>query len=261
MSETFDPLLVEKAKRVAAGHLGQQMAKFPLRFAKAAVFGRRPFRDSLPDVRNGTVALIDFGRGPIAITCSHVLEGYREWLKKDGEAMFQIGNLEINPLENIIDEDEKLDLATIKLDQAGLQKIVGREEIGSSSFRPVSWPPKDVKEGEYILFGGYPGLWKSHFSGTEIVFDSFSSGASAVTSVGPDYMICQFEREYWTYGFNLRNPEDLHDLGGLSGSPVFILRDLHFEFVGIVYQFSQKFDLMYIRPSKFVREDGTISES
>lgn len=74
------------------------------------------------------------------------------------------------------------------------------------------------------------------------------------------HFICQFEREFWVESFNLggRDGLDLRNLGGLSGSPVFVHRSVFWELVGIVYEFSESFDLMYARPVRFIREDGTI---
>ena len=50
----------------------------------------------------------------------------------------------------------------------------------------------------------------------------------------------------------------LHKLGGLSGGPVFIHRNIYWEFIEMIYEFSENFDLMYVRPASLVLEDGTI---
>ncbi|GAG18320.1 unnamed protein product, partial [marine sediment metagenome] len=73
-----------------------------------------------------------------------------------------------------------------------------------------------------------------------------------------EYMVCQFEREYWVKSIDLYDKEELHEIGGLSGGPVFIKRALSWEFIGIIYQFSAGLDLMYIRPSKYIGEDGRL---
>jgi hypothetical protein len=41
----------------------------------------------------------------------------------------------------------------------------------------------------------------------------------------------------------------------------FVDRGLHFEFAGIIYQHSEAFDIMYLRPAGLIREDGTIGDS
>ncbi len=194
----------------------------------------------------------------MAITCFHVLDTYRKKLDENNQMTFQIGNLKINPLNKIIDECESLDLVTIDLKDEKTQKIGDGSEISSYFFSPASWPPRDIKDGDFVAFGGFPGRWKQHLSRNEVMFDTFSCGACAVASVRDDTIVCQFEREDWVYSFNFRPDEELHDIGGLSGAPVFIWRDLYFELIGIVCQFLVAYDLMLVRPSKFIRVDGTI---
>ena len=257
--DSYDPDLSEQAKKMAAGPLGEEMAKFPMKFASPAFFGQRPSDSYESDIVNGTVSLVDFGNGPMAITCFHVLDGYKKKFHEDKNIIFQISNLKIDPILKIIDENETLDLATIDLDSENLDEVRSGNEIGSYFFQPSSCPPEDVKEGDFVAFGGFPGKWRWQLSRKEVVFDTFSSGATVVTSVTENHIVCQFERDYWVDAFNLRQDEELHDLGGLSGAPVFVLKKFHYEFIGIVYEFSSEFDLMYVRPSRFIEPDGTIS--
>jgi len=244
----FDPHLVEKAKKITAGPLGREMTKFPLRFAKAAIFGQRPSKNKASKINHGTITLLELIGNPIALTCSHVLDEYRK-IHKDSKVSFQIGNLDFDPLERIIDESSELDLVSIDLKGLNLNELKGTEEINSSFFTPTSWPPGKIKAGDFVAFGGYPGTWRRNVSRYELIFDSYSSGACPVASVQKDYFVCQFEREYWIETLNKHghNGMDLHNLGGLSGGPVFILRELFWELIGIIYEFSSAFDLMYVR--------------
>jgi len=256
--EDLDPESFEKAKKLCKGPLGAEMCKFPLRFAKAALIGIRPIDDS-PNLCNGTVSLVDFGNGPKAITCFHVLAEYKKRKAENKNTIFQIGNVEVDVLNNIIDEDENLDLAIINLKAEDVSAITNGDVIGSCFYQPTSWPPGEVKKGDSLAFGGFPGLMRELESKNEVVFRSWSSGASLVEAVNDDYIVCQFERVHWVKPDGMEaKGEDLHDLGGLSGAPVFIWRNVHYEFVGIVYQFSSEYDLMRIRPTKFIRTDGTI---
>jgi hypothetical protein len=249
---------IKKAKELATGPLGQQLSKYPLRFAAAVLIGEKNKGIYEPTVNNGTVSLVDFGNGPIAITCSHVLDEYRKRLQGNESTFFHIGSLELDPLSSLIDESEDLDLATIDLSNENLNEIHEGGEIGSCMVQPPIWPPGNITEGDYVAFGGFPGLWKERPLDTELVFPSFSSGACRVAAVGSNYFVVQFEREYWVQSFAYDQREDLYDLGGLSGGPVFINRDLYFDFIGIIYQFSPAFDLMRIRPSRLIRKDGCI---
>ena len=95
-----------------------------------------------------------------------------------------------------------------------------------------------------------------------VFLENGGSGCCKVASVSGEHFVCQFERDYWVESFNMHGNDgmDLHELGGLSGGPVFIHRGLYPELVGIVYQFSEEFDLMYIRPTRFINIDGSISK-
>jgi hypothetical protein len=253
-----DPEKITEAKRLAAGPLGEKISKFPLLFSKAAFLGERPAKHKSTQVSNGTVSLVDLGNGPIALTCFHVLKGYREMLEKYGEALFQIGNVELDPLSQIIDENEQLDLATIRLTSAQAKAINNEGEIGSCFFQPVSWPSPPIKEGEFVAFGGFPGRWRERKAFDELVFPSFSSGGCMVSSAAEDRFACQFEREYWIKSFDIDKREDLHDLGGMSGGPAFIDRGLYWDFAGVIYEFSSGFDIMFLRPAYLFRKDGSI---
>ncbi len=256
--EHLDPELVKRAKEQAAGPLGRELAKFPLRFAAAGFFGKRPVRDRPVEVNHGTMTLVELGGRRMAVTCSHVLKKYRE-ISDDSSTLFQISGRELDPLERIIGESPDLDLVSIDLSDIDVDELVRGEEIGSCFFVPRDWPPKQLQSGDFVAFGGFPGKWRRYPSWDEIVFDSWSSGACGVASVREEYFVCQFEREYWVESFNIGGHEgmELDDIGGLSGGPVFILRGLRFELVGVIYEFSSEFDLMYVRPTQLIREDGT----
>ncbi len=262
-----DPKLVEKAKQEAAGPLGKEMTKFPLLFATAVSFKDLTGVNSVHTVNNGTATLVDLGSGQMAITCSRVLEEYRKRLKDNNKFVFRIGNTVLNPLEYLIDESPELDLATIDLSEINIKEISLGKEIGTSFFRPhpETWPPDDVNEGDFISFGGFPGKWKEQVSRGDLMFDSFSSGATEISSINDEYFICKFEREYWVESLDIKNGKDLHELGGLSGEPVFLIRGsngiMYYEFIGIVCEFLEGFDLLRISKAKFINKDGSISRN
>ena len=51
---------------------------------------------------------------------------------------------------------------------------------------------------------------------------------------------------------------ELKDLGGMSGGPAFIHRDLYWEFVGIGEEFSPAFDIMFLRSAVVIEMDGSL---
>ena len=158
--------------------------------------------------------------------------------------MFQIGNVELDPLDQLIDENKRLDLATLKLSEKQLKDITSDGEVGSCVFKPTDWPPPLPKKGECIAFGGFPGGLRSVRSFDELEFGSWSSGAAEISSVSDFQFACAFDRSYWIKSFG-ENHMDLNVLGGMSGGPVLIKRKLHWDLVGIVSQYHENYDAMF----------------
>jgi hypothetical protein len=254
----LDDAEVAKAKALAAGPLGEKMGKFPLLFAKAAFFGERPSRSREVEVNNGTVTLANLGNGPIAITCQHVIAGFREKRKEAQNVIFQLGFVDLDPLAQLIDGNERLDLATIRLTEKQAKAITSEGEIGSCVFKPVSWPPPLPTIGDFVAFGGFPGTLRTILSFDELEFGSWSSGASEVSSVSDFQFASVFDRENWVQSFGTQHHMDLIALGGMSGGPVFIKRKLHWDLVGIVSQYHENYDTVLFASLRPLRQDGTI---
>ena len=250
---------IAKAKQLAAGALGEKLAKFPLLFAKAAFFGQRPSKSRPSEISNGTVSLVDLGEGPLAVTCEHVIAGYIEMTKAHDNLVFQIGSVEINLLEQLIDKSARLDLATIRLTEKQITSITSEGEIGSCVFRPKTWPPEEaLKQDQFVAFGGFPGCLRTVASFDEYIFESWSNGASKISSVSEGQFVSVFEREFWVNSFGAERHLSIDALGGLSGGPVFIDRGLFWDFVGIVSQYHENYDAMFFASTSGLRANGTI---
>ena len=167
-------------------------------------------------------------------------------------------NVDFDPLSQLIAEDAQLDLATIALKHEQIGAITADGEIGSCVFSPVAWPPPALSPGESIAFGGFPGRLRERPAHDEVVFPSWSSAGGVVASVSEDRFSCQFEREFWVASFGAKHHMELRDLGGLSSGPAFIHRGLYWDFVGVVYEFSQEFDIMFFRPGNLIDAHGLI---
>lgn len=247
---------IARAKAAMAGSLGKELSAFPIRFAEPIYFGEPPSAGQTGHLRNGTATIVDLGHGTLGVTCSHVLAKYRKRLASSPDTTFQIGNLKIDPLARIHSEDIDIDLAVLNLDGCDLEQMNEGKGVESGVFRPIHWPPGALEPGDFISVGGFPEVWRNQVGRAGIDYDTFSLGATPVTVVHPDHFICQLEREYWVGPHEDRR--DIRELSGISGGPAFIYRDLYAEWVGIVYQFSSDFDLMYLRPSHLFGTDGRI---
>ena len=211
--------------------LAKEMAKFPAMFAAAVFFGKRPSREQSAEINNGTITLIDLGNGPIGITCYHVIDEYRNRHNEDPSVVFQIGNADIDPLAQM---------------------------IGSLVFKPITWPPESLKEGDYVAFTGFPGSLRTVTSFDELDFPCWSSGASQVSSVSERQFVSAFEREYWVSSFGENHYMELNALGGMSGGPAFIHRGLSWDFVGIISEYSEEYDAVFFTSIRMINTDGTI---
>nr|WP_315848389.1 hypothetical protein [uncultured Rhodoferax sp.] len=245
------PKTLDEVKRLIAGPAGVEFEKYPLKFAIPAYFGVRPQPGKPATVNSGTASLVRIGGRPFALTCSHVMEAYRKRLAQGG-CIFQLGNCELDPLSKLTVEDKKLDYALIGLTEEQSEEISKPDGPFDGTFfcEVVSWPPGDVKEGEFVAFGGFPGSLRQAASFAELSFGSFSSGASRVAAVNEDYLVSQFEREFWVKHGHEAEPETLR---GMSGGPVFAIRInaatgiMTYEFIGHIYEFSEDYELLYVR--------------
>ncbi len=245
------PKTLDEAKKLIVGHAGVEFEKYPLKFAVPAYFGIRPQPGKLATLNSGTASLVRIGGQPYALTCSHVLEAYRN-RSAEGACIFQIGNCELDPLSQLKVEDKKLDYALTGLTEAQGKEISKPDGPFDGKFfcEIAQWPPGDVKKSDFVAFGGFPGELRQAMSFDELSFGSFSSGASRVASVSEEYVVSQFEREFWVKHGHEAEPATIR---GMSGGPVFAIRHnaatgiMTYEFIGHIYEFSEDYELLYVR--------------
>jgi hypothetical protein len=237
--------------------LGEAVGNFPLRFAKAVMFGEGPSREAQSKINSATASLLQLECGPVAVTCRHVLEAYRERLKGGETCLFQIGGCRIDPSTQCISESQEADLAVLALTQEQSGRIVQGGWIGSQFFSPVAWPPKRVAGGEDVVFGGFPGQWQVTLDYDYLEFASHGQG-SRVSDVGFVSFICECRREFWVNTSRLRDVDSLANLGGISGGPAFVWRSLHWDFAGVVREYSQDNHVVLIAHGGLIGANGII---
>ena len=108
-----------------------------------------------------------------------------------------------------------------------------------------------------VSFAGFPGAWRQPPVGNHVDFDTFAIGAQPVTSSYSDRLAFQFERGYWVSSYGVRG-RAFSELGGLSGGPVMVMRQLHWEMAGFITHFSKEWDILFATPSARVRADGRL---
>lgn len=245
------PTNLEEAKAALAGEVGVELNKYPLRFATQVFFGPPPQHGQEVSVNSGSASLVQLGTRHFAVTCAHVIAGYRQRLEQEPDCIFQLGNCRLNPLGQLALDDQHLDASAIALTPEQAHEITHHEgEFGRHFVVPPHWPPEPVSERDFVAFGGFPGELRKVQSFDELSFGTFGSAAARVTAAREDYIVCQFDEENWVRcGFE-QSPVSI---GGMSGGPVFALRTsaetqiTTYEFIGHIYEFSEDFKLLYIR--------------
>lgn len=249
-----------KAKEMAAGTLGKMLATMPVNYCQPVFFGPRPDNKRKTTINSGSISLVDFGIGPVGITCSHVLKKYREIKEKsDRDIVFNVGNTEIDPVSQLIDENEDLDLAVILLtnEQAeNITKKIGKIDTWFLHMR--DWPPTPPQKNEYVMFGGFPGSLREIITYDEIGFYSWSSGATRVDESNERKIYCPFEREYWVRAFGEEKHMNLNELNGMSGGPVIMQRGVRFDFLGIISEYHENYDTVIFSSASKISADGKI---
>lgn len=244
-------MTLEEAKSLIAGPLGEEMAKFALRFCKPLYFGPPPSRGHPGIVNSATASLLRSGDALLAVTCSHVIEGYRRKLAEDHRCLFAIANCYFDdPLGQLVAEDSAIDAAVLSLTVKQADQITRNSAgIGEAFYEVDMKSAIPAKVGEFVAYGGFPGCVRQVISFDELSFGGYSSGACRVTDVHSDYMTCEFEREFWIKSFPEPEPQSL---GGLSGGPAFMIRHrpsgvISYEYAGLIYRMHESTESLFIR--------------
>jgi hypothetical protein len=219
----------------------------------------RPFR-----VNNGTASLLKTHGQFFAVTCEHVLRHYRKVRGAEPNCVMVIGDCHFDPLPQIVIEDQVIDVCVIRLTPTQAAEVTrGETGIGRDFFTLEAQLSTPVKIGDFVTFAGFPGELRRPESFDSLNFGTYSSGAARVTDRHADYLVCQFEREFWVRSGDNGDPEPEH-LGGLSGGPAFVLRHspagiMSYEFCGIVFRMHEGTESLYVRDLSALNFSGDMA--
>lgn len=241
--------------------------KFPLEFCAPFFFGD-PREKCDENLGNGTLSLLEIDGNKLGITCKHVIDGYREEKAQNTDLQCYIGDALINPEELLISENKELDICVFDLTDISSGNITTHGEIKSNFFRrDGEWPcPKlhELKEGDFLIFGGYPGIRRDRKNMQWIEFGSDSTGGARITSVSEELIRCEYDKEKAYISYD-EDGKAFMKPGGMSGGPAFICWPeaiAKYSFVGIIkngLSYEGDYGVFEILPASFLKADGTIS--
>ena len=167
-----------------------ELSKYPVRFAQPVFFGESPYASYSASLRNGTATLLKLQDRFIAVTCQHVLDGYRRMKTASPGTMCQLGHVPLDPEKHLICEDSDRDLVTFDL-----SPFVGKvRSLTEANFvQPVSWPPRDVSEEDVLCLAGFPRIWREQIELGYLRFYSFNSGTTQVHSVREEHIVTSMQ--------------------------------------------------------------------
>lgn len=235
----------------------EELKRYPVRLAMPVLFGA-PISSTQPTrPSSGSGCFVDLSGRLLAVTCQHVLAGYRRRLE-EGPTFFQFGPILFDPEKCIVGESVALDLVTFDVTSHLHTGVNGVERRLCVS--PTQWPPREIdRENDVLAFAGFPGIWREQPDRDYFRFYSLSCATVGVESLA--------EQHLWT---SLRLSESIIDrdpnlelgsLGGLSGGPVFAWRKtpiLIAELVGFITEYQEGLDLLHVRRACCINADGTL---
>jgi hypothetical protein len=213
----------------------------------------------------GSFALVNAGTRDVFVTCFHVLEALREAWEKDPSALMVAYSAmehhgrtmlaEYNTFE-LIDESKSLDVAIFRglLDRILIFDLPDRELI---DYRASYL--EDPKAGEPVMIVGYPGANVS--LSPELADLGYMQIGYTASSVSDRYVVLANEsgtRKFSDYSVPSRQGVSL---GGLSGSPAFVLREQRPRFIGIVSESGDTGttdDTIFVSRLGCLKPDGTL---
>ena len=263
MDDERTPEELRESMRLARGPLGDFVSRYPMMFAISALISWRDKNSGNVAMKNGTVTLLKLGGRQLGVTCDHVVEKFFEVALEHQSAGFQIGNHKVDLRNKIVDRSGALDLAVIDLSDWTSTRGTN-PAIACSFFEPREWPPALPRVGNVVELGGFPGAMREFAPPDRLDFHSFSVAKTPVASISPSRITVQFDRESWLADNVGEAGLAFRSLYGMSGGPVTTERSWPsglwlIDLVGIIYEYSESFDVVFARPLTLIREDGTIS--
>lgn len=210
-------------------------------------------------LNHGTIFFLNCGEGPFAVTAYHVLKRFLEHKAGNSSITCQIFNRDFDFEDRLIDSNEDIDIATFKITQKEVDLIGVRTLEGSQK----TWPPPPPEKGRGVFFAGFPGNEKKEIGINRIEFGCYTALAT-VTEVGPEKIICSFDRKHMIAMSERGLPPQGHDIAGLSGAPLIALVDHNgiqsWRLAGIITLYNANIETLFAVRPDYILPDGHLNK-
>jgi len=217
--------------------------------------------DDAKVLANGTMCYVNTGQKHIGITCDHVYEGYLADVQRYGDDLeAQFGNSTVRPERQLIDRspEGELDLAIFHVPEVLVS--ASRENYHHNA---LEWPPALPREGDVVLYGGFPQSLRNQTTGQ--VQSKFQFFVGKIQDVNEDRIVLapQADTVYWP---GHEGEQINKSFGGQSGGPVYRVIDAdpsrgevvdRLQLVGIIDR-TWNAEAVFARPALHVLPDGKI---
>jgi len=204
-----------------------------------------------------TFTLLNAGGRYVLITCQHVLAEFRKLKASNAQAKlvgyvtFRNMLVEVDGLE-LVDENLSLDVAIFR----GTESVITLPDDNKTFIDYATSYSSDVNVGDSICVVGYPAAnvkistVEAHFGYTYLLLKA--------SSVSERHVILANENGNWSFkDFRDTNYKNI-PLGGLSGSPAFVIRNDMPRFIGIVKDGTDRDQTIIISRLGCLNADGTL---
>ncbi len=254
LNDPLPVLTMEEAKTLMAGPFGEELHRIVANHMTWLVFGTVGPTGEAIGLQNGTCFFVKTPLRLLGVTARHVLDGLRRAREADPNTRSQIGNLLIDPLERVVGQGDKADIATFE---------ISSEELGEIGKVPISlWPPHppDVDD-KGVLLAGYPAKATISASSHSRCFGIYA--ASGVAQRVTDWQLtCRIEWENTQKSTLGALPPRNFETGGMSGGPVLSIREkngiLSFPLAGVISEGDAATDTIIAERADSIRPNGDI---
>lgn len=213
-------------------------------------------------VQDHTAAILHNGSGfflhvegpTLLVTAAHVVRKFEADRSAYGAAVkAQVMNVGFDLSKHVIDIDDEIDIATISV-PANLPARVGKWVYQRQADR---WPPPPPMQGRGVFFTGFPAMYRSESSADSVEYGLYG-GLLTATTVSDRYIVTQLDRDHVEPLAGLEPPPMNAGLGGMSGAPGWTLTQVGWRLAGVLYEYSQDYELFYFRTADSIRPDGSL---